>query len=167
MCPPAYFFPLKASSPGRRVFRGRNYSKHGGKVRGRIQLWLSLFHLRCEMEIPCPTILYYNRSEQQISTKRFVAVTCKIFPLRASYVSPVGKKDCAKNRFPIPVLMPSVSIHAPVVSAALIKPLLKSCFSLDGSLKFWMPPWTEITSFGNSICHSFTMSCNNWSILVS
>jgi hypothetical protein len=32
-----------------------------------------------------------------------------------------------------PALLPPVIIHEPVVAAALIKPLLKACFTLYGS----------------------------------
>lgn len=71
-------------------------------------------------------------------------------------------RECA-----LPVLMPSVIIHAPVVSAALTKPWLKISLSFEGILKFWIPPWTEITSFGSSIFHSFNIKCNRWSNFVS
>jgi hypothetical protein len=60
----------------------------------------------------------------------------------------------------LPELMPSVIIHAPVVSEALTKPWLKVSLSLEGILKFWRPPWTEITSFGSSIFHSSNIKCN-------
>lgn len=35
----------------------------------------------------------------------------------------------------LPLLMPSVIIHAPVVSAAFTNPLLKTCLTFEGSLK--------------------------------
>ena len=76
-------------------------------------------------------------------------------------------KKCLTMECALPVLMPSVIIHAPVVSAALAKPWLKISLSLEGIWKFWMPPWTEITSFGNSIFHSFSIKCNRWSNFVS
>lgn len=59
-----------------------------------------------------------------------------------------------------PEFMPSVIIHAPVVSAALTRPWLKVSLILEDILKFWRPPWTEITSFGSSIFHSFNIKCN-------
>lgn len=76
-------------------------------------------------------------------------------------------KKCLTMECALPVSMPSVIIHAPVVSAALTKPWLKTSLSLEGILKFWMPPWTDITSFGSSIFHSFSIKCNKCSNFVS
>lgn len=56
-----------------------------------------------------------------------------------------------------PVLTPPVKIQAPVVTAALISPFPKTCFSLGGRSKFCRPPWTEMSSVGSSSCHSFTI----------
>lgn len=77
------------------------------------------------------------------------------------------KKKYVRRKYALPVLMPSVIIHAPVVSAALTRPWLKISLSLEGILKLWMPPWTEITSFGSSIFHSFNIKCNRCSNFVS
>ncbi len=65
------------------------------------------------------------------------------------------------------MLTPPVKIHAPVVTAALIRPFPKTCLSLGCRSKFWRPPWTDISSVGNSSCHSFTMRCSKLSGLVS
>lgn len=73
-----------------------------------------------------------------------------------------GDPACA-----LPEFMPSVIIHAPVVSAALTRPWLKASLRLEDILKFWIPPWTEITSFGSSIFHSFNIKCNRCSEFVS
>lgn len=54
--------------------------------------------------------------------------------------------------------MPSVSIHAPVLTAAVISPLLKACLTLGGRVKFSEPPWTVSSSLGLSICHSLSIS---------
>ena len=67
---------------------------------------------------------------------------------------------------PSPVLMPSVNIQAPVVSAARMSPLQKACDTLGGRGKFSAPPWTEITSLGSSICHSLSIRCVSCSALV-
>lgn len=59
--------------------------------------------------------------------------------------------------------MPSVSIHAPVLRAAVISPLLKACFTLGGRVKFSAPPWTVSSSLGLSICHSLSISWSSTS----
>ncbi len=46
-------------------------------------------------------------------------------------------------------------------------PFPKTFLSLGGRSKFWRPPWTDISSVGNSSCHSFTMRCSKLSGLVS
>lgn len=58
----------------------------------------------------------------------------------------------------LPVLMPSVRIHAPVLSAAVRSPLLKASFTLGDRVKFFEPPWTVRSSLGLSICHSLSIS---------
>lgn len=67
----------------------------------------------------------------------------------------------------LPVFTPPVIIQAPVVTAALIRPLPSNCLMRGWSSNFCMPPCTDITSFGNSICHSLSISCRIASGLVS
>lgn len=67
----------------------------------------------------------------------------------------------------LPVLTPPVKIHAPVVTAALIRPLPNTCLSLGWRSKFWRPPWTEMSNVGSSSCQSFTIRCSRLSGLVS
>lgn len=69
--------------------------------------------------------------------------------------------------FILPVFTPPVKIQAPVVTAALIRPFPSNCLILGWSSNFCMPPCTEITSLGNSICHSLSRSCRMISGLVS
>lgn len=57
-----------------------------------------------------------------------------------------------------PVLTPPVRIQAPVVTAALTRPLPTTCLIRGCSSKFWTPPWTEMRILGSSICHSFSIS---------
>lgn len=63
--------------------------------------------------------------------------------------------------------MPSVKIHAPVLRAAVISPLLKDWLTLGGKVKFSEPPWTLSSSLGLSICHSLNISWSNASDLES
>lgn len=63
--------------------------------------------------------------------------------------------------------MPSVSIHAPVLRAAVIRPLLKAWLTFGGRVKFSEPPWTVSRSLGLSICHSLNISWSNTSGFVS
>lgn len=67
----------------------------------------------------------------------------------------------------VPVFTPPVKIQAPVVTAALIRPFPSNCLIRGWSSNFCMPPCTEITSLGNSICHSLSRSCRMTSVLVS
>lgn len=67
----------------------------------------------------------------------------------------------------LPVLTPPVKIHAPVVTAALIRPFPNTCLSLGWRSKFWRPPWTEMSKVGSSSCQSFTIKCRRLSGLVS
>lgn len=66
-----------------------------------------------------------------------------------------------------PVFTPPVIIQAPVVTAALIRPLPSNCLMRGWSSNFCVPPWTETTSLGNSMCHSLSISCRMASGLVS
>lgn len=67
----------------------------------------------------------------------------------------------------LPVLTPPVNIQAPVVMAALMSPLPKTCLSLGCNSKFWRPPWTEMSSLGSSSCHSLVIRWSSRSGLVS
>lgn len=66
-----------------------------------------------------------------------------------------------------PVLVPPVKIQAPVVLAALSKPLRSTFLSLGCSSKFALPPCTVIRSLGSSRLHSRVKSCSISSGLVS
>lgn len=57
-----------------------------------------------------------------------------------------------------PVLSPSVSIHAPVLSAAVMSPKLKAWHTRGDRGKLSVPPCTEITNLGISMCHSLSIS---------
>ena len=67
----------------------------------------------------------------------------------------------------VPVLIPSVRIQAPVLRAAVSRPLLKARLTLGGRMRFSEPPWTEISSLGRSICHSLSISWRTSSALES
>lgn len=71
------------------------------------------------------------------------------------------------SHFQLPVLTPPVNIHAPVVMAALMRPLPKTCLSFGWSSKFCRPPCTEMRSLGSSNCHSLVIRCRRRSGFVS
>lgn len=59
----------------------------------------------------------------------------------------------------VPVFVPPVNIHAPVVLAAFNKPLRKTFFKFGWSSKFDRPPCTVINNLGNPKFHSRHNSC--------
>ena len=62
----------------------------------------------------------------------------------------------------LPVFVPPVRIHAPVVFEALRRPLRKTLLSLGWRSKLAMPPCTEMRSLGSSRHQCF---CRSWRII--